>query len=43
MDKCWPAIAMLKPVDLCLLISTQDMSQTYVSVINILAYIKKPK
>lgn len=43
MDKCWPANAMLKPVDLCLLISAQDISQTHLNTIKITAHINKTK
>lgn len=43
MDKCWPANAMLKPVDLCLLISTRDISQTHLNTIKITAHVNKTK
>lgn len=43
MDKCWPAKATLKPMDLCLLISTQDISQTHLNAIKITTHINKTK
>lgn len=43
MDKCWPAKATLKPMDFCLIISTQDISQTHLKTIKITIHIKKTK
>lgn len=43
MDKCCPAKATLKPVDLCQLIFTQDISQTHLNTIKITTHINKTK